>query len=169
MTNQPEAMSWLNQDLILFHGTDSVSADLIRRGGIRLEKGRPARDFGKGFYTTTSLQQANDWAIKTSGRKSGTPEVLRFRAPRTDIAKLSTLAFVRLSPELVRFVSHCRSGKPGHGLESDPDLYDLVVGPVTTVQSYRTALIPGSDQFSFHTEAGVAALTLLTESADNRS
>ena len=46
--------------MVLFHGTDHQSAANILNRGIHLPAGRQKRDFssGKGFYVTTSLDQA---------------------------------------------------------------------------------------------------------------
>lgn len=43
---------------ILYHGT-AISHDMID-----LNKGGDFKDFGRGYYLTSSLQQANDWATK---------------------------------------------------------------------------------------------------------
>ena len=41
----------------LYHGSTVV----VKRPNI--QRGRKATDFGKGFYTTTSLEQAMKWAV----------------------------------------------------------------------------------------------------------
>lgn len=41
----------------LYHG----STVAVRRPNV--QKGRKATDFGKGFYTTTSFEQARKWAL----------------------------------------------------------------------------------------------------------
>jgi hypothetical protein len=53
---------WTNGDLPLFHGTDDVSASAILSRGVDLRRCSPLTDFGRGFYTTTNLEQAKNWA-----------------------------------------------------------------------------------------------------------
>lgn len=52
-----------NDDLILYHGTDDKSAREIIAHGIDLSLCSPLTDFGRGFYTTTNLEQAKNWAV----------------------------------------------------------------------------------------------------------
>jgi hypothetical protein len=61
-------MGWSNGPLVLYHGCDDTSAQSImtpaspNRHGIHLAYSRPLADFGRGFYTTTYLHQAKNWA-----------------------------------------------------------------------------------------------------------
>lgn len=48
-----------------YHGTNMVSAKDILEKGINLQSGRQDADFGQGFYTTESYEQAKRWAGKT--------------------------------------------------------------------------------------------------------
>ena len=50
-------MAWANDDLVLYHGTDSAQVKSIL-GGLRLSCCRKDTDFRRGFYTTTSEHQA---------------------------------------------------------------------------------------------------------------
>ena len=59
--------------MLLYHGSNM----LVNNPEI-IESERTL-DFGKGFYLTTSLEQAKKWAIlTTSRRKEGTPTVSVF-------------------------------------------------------------------------------------------
>ena len=66
--------------------------------------GGKGRDFGRGFYTTTVIQQARAWAWQrcfdhnadlAPGASPATPEVVVFRVDREALAKLDFLVFVR--------------------------------------------------------------------------
>src|SRR5690242_12515719 len=104
MTTGPLA-PWDNPDVILFHGTDNISAGDIVKNGVRLDVGREENEFGRGFYTTTSYSQANDWArVKAIPRKR-TPVVLTFRAELESLARLESLFFVRATNEFWRLVA----------------------------------------------------------------
>ena len=61
--------------MILYHGTN---LDIDK---IDLEKCAPYRDFGKGFYTTTILDQAKAMAIRKSRIFGGNPCIVSYDAP----------------------------------------------------------------------------------------
>src|SRR5437588_12636961 len=66
-------MVWTNSPAVLYHGTDEISAHNIRTGRIRLSASRPAGDFGRGFYLTSNLHQAEQWANQKIARMPGPP------------------------------------------------------------------------------------------------
>ena len=94
---------WSNQELKVYHGCDAVSARGIvptdgRVHGIRFASGSPITDLGKGFYTTTNVHQAEQWAnrryrIGKSGAKSAA--VVELTIDRDAMAGLEHMAFVR--------------------------------------------------------------------------
>jgi hypothetical protein len=152
-----EPAEWANQDLILYHGTDAESAALIR-DGIDLARCRIRADFGRGFYTTTSRTQADDWAARTARRRRAEPVVLRFSAQRNRLAELEALWFGRGeldAGDFWTFVAYCRAAKPDHGR---PGWYDVVVGPVTISPRFERGVFQGYDQISFHTAAALSVL-----------
>src|ERR1041384_110940 len=127
-------MSWQNDNLVLYHGcTDRSLYDPqlnptgIRTGtlphGLAPEAGNPARDFGKGFYTTSSFDQARDWAnvvIRRNNnprRKPGRGKkeravVFCLEVSRNDLTALEALVFVNEDvPPYGPFVRYCR--RPG--------------------------------------------------------
>lgn len=55
-------MVWRNDPLILYHGTLDGHATDLENGKPDLTKCRARRDFGRGFYTTRRLGQAEDFA-----------------------------------------------------------------------------------------------------------
>ena len=55
-------MAWTDGPLVVYHGTDNAAASSIFKNGIELSLSQPFTDFGAGFYTTTSLPQAQNWA-----------------------------------------------------------------------------------------------------------
>jgi hypothetical protein len=154
---------WDNGELVLYHGTDSGSADSIRKG-IDLTVCREGRDFGRGFYTTSSFQQAEAWAKeKTTFRRRYSPGiypvVLSFMADRDHLAGLESLWFVRgTSDDYWSFVKHCRSAdETKHGRS---DCYDVVAGPVSRSNQFGRSVLADSDQVSFHTRTALEVLKL---------
>jgi hypothetical protein len=142
--------------------------------------GRPDTDFGRGFYTTTLLRQALDWAEIKRGKAPAKSKrsrdfmavVLWFDLPRNRLAELQSLAFGRGdydAEEYWSFVQHCRSSVPARSTSTavikdhqrDPSgaetCYDMVSGPVSAFWQQRAAIMT-ADQFSFHTVHGVSVL-----------
>jgi hypothetical protein len=153
MLNPPAA--WTNQPLVVYHGTTHVHAEEILRSGVRIGGGRPGRDFGQGFYTTTVREQAEHWAWQRSGNaQEAKPSVLEITLDRDAVGALETLAFVRGEREAEDFwslVAHCRSGATDHARRGVGGSYDVVIGPVAAFWQQRVSML-GADQISFHTE-----------------
>ncbi|WP_199620280.1 DUF3990 domain-containing protein [Paenibacillus alkalitolerans] len=55
----------------LYHGTVDVCLDSFRTKLLDSTYWRPDRDFGAGFYTTTSLDQAKRWAREAARKYAG--------------------------------------------------------------------------------------------------
>jgi hypothetical protein len=158
---------WSNGSLAVYHGTDSVSANVaITAAGrpapfsVQLSQCRPATDFGRGFYTTTSVHQAQQWAnskVRRVRRRNPTVGlVLKFDLDRDRLASLESLVFVRPIQDYWDFVTHCRSGGSVHGRVGSTGEYDVVYGLVTMWPSLL--LIQDCDQISFHTNSAVGIL-----------
>jgi hypothetical protein len=164
MTQEPAtANDWDNGELVLYHGTDSGSADSIRKG-IDLKACREGRDFGRGFYTTTSYRQAEVWARDKARQRSRNfgavePVVLVFHVDRNMLARLESLWFIRgTSADYWSFIDHCRGAdETKHGRAG---CYDVVAGPVSRATPFPRTILRDSDQVSFHTEAALEILGL---------
>ena len=149
---------WENQPLVLYHGTTESQARLIHAGAVNVGFGNADKDFGQGFYTTTSRQQAIRRAIYLQGngtRNHDKPYLVKLTLNRLELARMNVLAFVRAEPDaedLWSFVRHCRREEPFHFRASRPapDRYDVVYGPLVRSWQSRTCY-PQSDQISFHT------------------
>jgi uncharacterized protein DUF3990 len=162
--------TWLNKDLIVYHGTDdiSVGAQSLPQGAtlpmtINLTRCRPFTDFGQGFYVTASQHQAEQWANTRVLRivaPTGPPPnavVLSFTLGRDWLASLETLAFVRPIADFWDLVADCRTGFPPHQrLPPYNTCYDAVYGPVTLWP--QRLVIQDCDQISFHTQRAVSGL-----------
>lgn len=160
-------MGWSNGPLVLYHGCDDISAQSImipvspNRHGINLAYSRPLVDFGRGFYTTTYLHQAKNWANMRCQRLRGaTPPrpalatVLKFEVDRTQLGQLQALTFVVDNLDYWDFVQHCRHGMGSHRSTGN---YDVVYGPVSLWP--QTLVIKDCDQVSFHTDLSLAVLS----------
>jgi hypothetical protein len=159
------AIPWTNQDLILYHGTNERAAESIDRWGINLNYSREMLDFGRGFYTTTSREQAVLWARRRAAgpyynsTEHGEPKLCVFNVRRDDFADLRFLSFVRGTSDAEdfwSFVRFCRT--TNKGLHGRNDWYDTVIGPVTRGIRPRLRVVEGWDQISFHTETGLSVL-----------
>ena len=156
-------MPWNNGPLTVYHGCDDSSASSIAQLGIQLRHCKPRTDFGVGFYTTTNLHQAKNWAndrvttLNTSGGRN-VATVLSFAIDRGLLGVCLSLSFVTEGSAPISdfwdLIRHCR-----HGGVHFPALgknYDVVFGPVSLWP--QTLLIKDCDQISFHTITGTNLL-----------
>jgi len=172
---------WSNPPLTLYHGTHgaAVGATPGLSRGTRLSAFvpslsfcRPKRDFGLGFYTTTKLHQAKEWASERTRRApaGAVAVVVGFDVSRDALAGLESLVHVTQSADFWGFVRHCRNGgTPLHGRSDLPGMYDVVYGPVTLWP--QKLVIHDCDQVSFHTGSALGSLppAYLAATARHRS
>lgn len=168
----------------LYHGCTSRDAQNIQAHGIDLTQCRLDTDFGRGFYTTTVLYQARQWAWArfydpaVAHIRRNQPVVLRFVLKRYHLADLYFISFVlggRSRHNFWSLVQHCRQSRPAkindhQGPVLQPDgtrWYDLACGPVAAFWRQRYAM-HDADQFSFHTAGGVRLLQRLIDRQDKR-
>jgi hypothetical protein len=106
----------------LFHGSDTVIET------IDLNKCRPAKDFGQGFYVTKYLRQAEEMAIRVSRWGNGNPYVteLEFNEYAFRDSDFKTLRFNDYSEEWLDFIILNRNNIEGQQVHD----YDIVEGPV---------------------------------------
>lgn len=123
-----------NQNTVLYHGTDHESAQQILFRGIKLYAGRQQRDFscGKGFYLTTCLEDALNWAKSTTAR----PAVLSFvvtSSPEDVLHKARKLS-LNGNEQWRNWVSLFRNDNVTSEMLEDLDSkYDLLEGPMAIV------------------------------------
>lgn len=144
---------WNNPEIVLYHGTLKEHLQNIVANGVDTSVGRPNTDFGRGFYATTWLTQAEQWA-ETVGADEGKPHgILELRVDRLALRSLRSLAFIRGGQDAVdfwSFVAYCRN-KYQRAPETHR-YYDVVYGPVarTWFGIGNSEVLPDSDQISFH-------------------
>jgi hypothetical protein len=152
---------WLNQDIIVYHGTVDKFAGAIVSGPILVGLGKPCTDFGPGFYTTTLKRQAQMWAAQISATRPGTsPAVIEITILRASLASLESIAFVRGdfdADDYWSLIHHCRKGALDHGRPSIAPYYDIVYGPVAAFWNQRM-IVSDADQISFHTASAESVL-----------
>lgn len=152
----------------LYHG----SLEIVNTPQIRV----PSRtlDYGDGFYTTTSFEQAEAWTrrrMKEEQRQKGCVNIYEYNFD--DAKKLNTLFFSAPTEEWLDFVMRNRTEKDFH------HSYDIVYGPVANDRVYAAfALYEGGllnkqelivelktykliDQYLFHTEAALKTLAFV--------
>ncbi len=149
----------------LYHG----STVTVRKPSLR--PGRSNADFGKGFYTTSVLEQAVRWAHIKQGREDAARAVVsvyEFDKSLLDNTDLKIRQFTGADEPWLLFVTGCRKSRPHE--------YDLVQGPVandkvfTTVNLFESGLLSANaailqlkayktyDQLSFHTPRVIGTL-----------
>ena len=116
--------------MILYHGSNLV----VNKPKILT----PNRflDFGTGFYTTSNLSQAKNFADKVVARKGeGTSTVSKYEFDEAAFEKLNVLVFESPDEAWLDFVSDNRNGI------SKGEEYDLIYGPVVDDDIFRTFIL----------------------------
>ena len=153
--------------MILYHG----SIEIVENPEIRI----PSRslDYGSGFYTTTSLKQAEDWVKRKLNAHIRVGYVNVYELDESIIQHLKALLFDSPSEEWVDFVMKNRT---------DKDFYhdfDMVYGPVANDKVYAAFGLYGGgiidkrtliserkayklvDQYLFHTDKALNAIKFI--------
>lgn len=131
-------------------------------------------DYGQGFYTTTSYEQAEAWVRRRMNEKKiAQGYVCTYELDEAALQKLNVLIFEQPTEAWVDFVMMNRTRK-GYIYE-----YDIVYGPVANDRVYAAfALYEGGlinkqtlitelkayklvDQYLFHTDKALQALTFI--------
>lgn len=148
--------------MIIYHGSiDMVEAPEIRESNRTL-------DYGRGFYTTTSYEQAESWVKHKMGEKKvSLGYVCVYEFDEIALQNLNALVFDAPTDEWVDFVMKNRTRK------AYVHEYDLVYGPVANDKVYAAfALYEGGlidkktliselktyklvDQYLFHTSEAI--------------
>jgi len=98
-----------------------------------LSHSRDKLDFGRGFYTTTNIRQAIDFALKvTSVRGNGTATVSIYEIDLDAATHLDVLRFNSINGEWLDFIAAHRTGT------YSGKTYDVVIGPVADDRVIRT-------------------------------
>ena len=156
--------------MLLYHGsTMAVRKPIVNRG-------RGKTDFGKGFYTTTSREQAEKWA-QIKRERMGDEAHAIVSVFELDDAVLNNPAyhtrhFDGATAEWLDFVVGNRRGEVHHN-------FDLIMGPVAndklyaTITLYENGILDANaaieqlnthqlfDQLSFHTTKACKLLTFV--------
>lgn len=156
--------------MILYHGSN-VSFDTID-----LEKGLPAKDFGRGFYMTDSLECAEKTASQRVVRLGGMPKVMVFDCDESIVRSMNVRTFEMPSREWALFVRANRRTDCIAGDHNYDNRYDIVKGPIANdklsllFRLYERDIITVDEfarrmqfkelytQYSFHTVQALSAL-----------
>ena len=110
--------------MILYHGSN------VEVREPKLLEVQRKLDFGRGFYTTTDLGQAEKWAVRTAKRLKQTAGfVTAYDIDDEQLESLNVLRFAGPDTDWLRFVVANRKGE-----EISSDL-DIVAGPVANDQT----------------------------------
>ena len=155
--------------MLLYHGSNiEVTNPQIIESDRRL-------DFGKGFYLTSSYEQAMRWAELTVKRRDTGKEVVSvFEFDDSPASELKILRFTQAQKEWLEYVTMNRKNQ-----NIPNDDYDIVIGPVANDRTmpvislyfsgiYDTEetikrLMPQKlcDQYTFRTEKAIQKLKFL--------
>lgn len=111
--------------MLLYHGSNIVVDKPV------VVQGQRALDFGKGFYLTSSKEQALRWSrAVTRRRNNGTPSVSIYEVDESSLNSLNVLRFESANAEWLEYVVRNRRG------DSFTDDYDVVIGPVANDSTF---------------------------------
>lgn len=156
--------------MLLYHGsTMTVRKPIVSRGRVKT-------DFGKGFYTTTSREQAEKWAQIKRDRVGDDARaivsVFEINDAVLNDPSYHTRHFDGATGEWLDFVVGNRRGEVQHE-------YDMIMGPVAndklyaTIALYENGVLDANaaieqlnthqlfDQLSFHTAKACKLLTFV--------
>jgi hypothetical protein len=107
--------------MTLYHGTN------VEFDKVDLQKSKPNKDFGQGFYLSDNYSQALDMAkTKVEQLECGKPVVMTYQVDEMKMNELKVLRFDDYSEEWAKFILLNRnnaSREPAHD-------YDIVIGPI---------------------------------------
>ena len=130
-------------------------------------------DYGRGFYTTTSYEQAEQWVRRRKGAQHPVGYVNVYELAEVLPDDIKQLRFETPTEEWVDFVMHNRTER---GFEHS---FDIVYGPVANDRVYAAFALYESnlldkeglirelrtyelvDQYLFHTEQSLQYLTFI--------
>jgi hypothetical protein len=112
--------------MILYHGSNA------KLKTPRLIEQNKYLDFGNGFYTTSSKEQAKNFAKKVVARKSGKAIVNIYEIGENISNNLKVRKFNEPNDEWLDFVAENRSGI------YSKDKYDIIIGAVANDDVYKT-------------------------------
>ena len=126
-------MAWANNPIVVYQGTDNLSANSINISSLNPSSFNAATDFGPGFYVTPVLHQAQQWANQKVRRTPGVlnAEVLEYTLSRPMIEALPHITFITDTDDFHELVDYCRKGSPNHGPSPRRAPYGVVYGPVS--------------------------------------
>lgn len=151
--------------MILYHGSNLE----IKEPSLRYS--RSSLDFGRGFYTTTDLDQAERWAKRVVHiKKYGTPTISVFETNIDMWNNLSILKFDSADKKWLDLVARYRTNQSVVGQ------YDVITGPIANdrtvdvINQYITGFLPldvalrlllpmkFKNQWALKTEAAISAI-----------
>lgn len=151
----------------LYHGSLEVVSDP------RIITPNRTLDYGRGFYTTTSYEQAEQWVRRRKGTQHSVGYINVYELADILPDDIKQMRFETPTEEWVDFVMRNRTEK---GYEHS---YDIVYGPVANDRVYAAFALYESnlldkeglirelrayelvDQFLFHTEQSLQHLTFI--------
>lgn len=118
--------------MILYHGSNMI----VEKPGL-VEQNRYL-DFGNGFYTTTNIMQAENFAKKVIVRRGGKSVVNEYEFDENAYSGLIIKRFSAPDEEWLDFVSENRNGT------YVGKKYDIIIGAVANDDVYRTLQVYAS-------------------------
>ncbi|MDR0832968.1 MAG: DUF3990 domain-containing protein [Candidatus Symbiothrix sp.] len=137
----------------LYHGTN------IRFQMPKIIQPNRALDFGAGFYTTTDISQAEQWAkVVVRRAENGVPLLNVYELDEKFLSQIKIKHFEKPDKEWLDFVCEHRLNIYGE------DTCDLIIGPVANdktmpvIQTYMDSLTTNEDDRDFFAQVALRQL-----------
>ncbi len=139
--------------LKLYHGSNVIVSEP------RIIVSNRNLDFGVGFYTTASEEQAINWAKRQAKRmKQGKATVSVYQWQQEKLVELNILRFEKANAQWLEFVAQNRQGI------YQGEMYDIVIGAVANDRTMRVI----SDYISGELDIETSLLLLKPQVLDNQ-
>ena len=114
--------------LKLYHGSSCIVEKPV------VDRSRPLLDFGRGFYMTSYLEQAKQWAVhKSRVNKTRTAYINEYDLNEAKLATYNVLHFYEDTDQWIELVCDYRTGSTvNHN-------HDVIIGPVADDIVYNAA------------------------------
>ena len=127
MNIDSEVNPFVGKNIQVYHGSDIIVKEPVIMQPVR------ALDFGTGFYTTTNINQAENFAQKVQDRNSSAERHISIYTLNTDVLKtLNMLSFAKPDKKWLDFVTANRNET------YDGEIYDVIYGPVANDTIFKT-------------------------------
>jgi len=151
--NKKASPGMQNDDyMTLYHATSNEAAASIYANGVDLDHANRDMDFGRGFYVTDDISQAQAWINRKFG---GDGTIIEFNIPTSEFNLMNNKFFNYPDSEWENFVRNSRNGmQNGYDTISGP----MLANPGRPFYQGKVSATPMGQQTAFNSQTAVGLL-----------